>query len=119
MFSLLFFRNKIDTKILRTPGVLTQKVEGNKLSNLYNYTITNKVNKNIDLTFKLKGSPAEIKLIGNEKLSLPANDKVKGSFFLILPKNLVPNRESKFIIETYEGSALLDESKITFFNDNQ
>lgn len=116
MFSLLFFRNQVDTKILRTPGVLTQQLPDNKLSNLYNFTITNKVNKDLELRLIPKSTTASVQLIGNPQLLLPANEKINGSFFLILPAETLTARETKFVIETYAGEDLLDESTITFFN---
>ena len=54
---LLAARTDVETLLLRTPGVLPQKVDETHVSNLYNYQVINKTNE------EFSGIPARRKVL--------------------------------------------------------
>ncbi len=65
--SFLFANRKdIDINILRAQGMLYQSLPDNKISNVYNFKISNKTFKEIPVSFELNGTDGEIKLTGSE-----------------------------------------------------
>lgn len=111
---LISYRSKIETLILRTPGMLYQKVDEDHLSNLYNYEVINKTNKEYQqIHFKLVDLDGEIKLVGKEP-TLGKSDQASGSFFIILEKDNLHGRKNPVYIEVYADDELIDKVKTNF-----
>lgn len=111
---LLNYRVSIETLILRTPGMLYQKVDDEHLSNLYNYEVVNKTNKAYDrIHFQLVDHDGEIKLIGQEP-SLDKGGQASGSFFIILEKEDLQGQKNPIYIEVYADGKLIEKVKTNF-----
>ena len=111
---LLNYRVSIETLILRTPGMLYQKVDEDHLSNLYNYEVVNKTNKAYDrIHFQLVDQEGEIKLIGQEP-SLGKGGQASGSFFIILEKEDLQGQKNPIFVEVYADGKLIEKVKTNF-----
>ena len=114
--ALLLSRKDIDGTIVRTRGQLYQERGTDSISNLYNIKIINKTIKNIPVTLKLEGDFGKtgyVQLIGTEKISLKEEDQASGSFFIVLPRNVIDKRKLKLKIGLYEG-----DKKVTSISTN-
>ncbi len=110
---LLTSRSDVETIILRTPGMIYQKVDETHLSNLYNYQIINKTSESFPVEFKLVGIEGEIKLIGEAPQSIP-EDVAEGAFFIHLHKDDLKSRKTKLNIEVYSNGELIDQTTTNF-----
>lgn len=112
---LLGNRSDVETLVLRTPGMLFQKVDENTLSNLYNYEVINKTNQPIEqVRFVLKNASGNIRLVGENIPDVKGSDLVKGAFFIDMPKSELSGRKTKLIIEVYAGDKLIDKASTVF-----
>jgi cytochrome c oxidase accessory protein FixG len=110
---LFSIRKNIDVNILRTPGMLFQKQPDDKVSNMYNLKIANKTFDQIPVTFKLKDSEGEIKLIEHE-INLNPLEIHEGTILIILPKDKIKLTNTPLTIEVYSGDKKIDDVKTTF-----
>ena len=111
---LLNYRVSIETLILRTPGMLYQKVDEDHLSNLYNYEVVNKTNKEYEqIHFKLVDHDGEIKLVGKEP-TLGKGAQASGSFFIVLEKDDLHGQKNPIYIEIYADGELIEKVKTNF-----
>jgi len=113
---LLISRKDIDGTVIRTTGMLYQERGNDSLSNLYTIKIINKTIKDIPVNLRLEGIEADagkIELVGTNNILVKQEDQASGSFFIILPKNLINKRKTKLQIGLYEG-----DKKITTLNTN-
>lgn len=110
---LLSGRTDVEALILRTPGMLFQKVDETHLSNLYNYQIINKTTEEFPIQFKTNTKGAVIKPIGKIP-NTKSTDVVEGAFFIELERTYVKGRKTPVIVEVYSGDKLLDRVKTNF-----
>lgn len=111
---LLSTRSDVEAVILRTPGMLFQKVDETHISNLYNYQIFNKTNQDLPLEFRLKTKNGQIKLVGDSPNALK-NQMVNGALFIEMEKNKLNGRKNVMEIEIYANGKLVDEVETSFF----
>mgnify|MGYP006289356819 CR=1 FL=1 len=78
--TLLATRTEVEAIILRTPGMLYQTNEDGSISNLYNYKIVNKTNRDLELDFVPLEEGYSIKVIGNQP-ELATQEVLEGAFF--------------------------------------
>ncbi len=107
-------RSEVETIILRTPGMLYQKVDENYISNLYNFQVINKTNKEFPVEFRLKTENGRIKYVGDKNLFSKENDMLKGVFFIEMKKEALTKMENKVWIEVYSEGKLIDKARTTF-----
>lgn len=106
-------RKDIDVSILRTQGMLYQKMPDGKVSNLYNIKISNKTFNDLPVSFKLKNSTGEIKLIG-EDIDLKAAGIYEGSLMIIMQEENIKSVNTPLTIEVYSGDKLITEDETSF-----
>lgn len=112
-------RGDVELLIQRTPGLLYQEVDENYVSNLYNYQIVNKTQRDIPLEFRLKeGTPGRIRLVGQPPRA-DETDLVKGTFFIEMERRAI-ERRARVTVEVYrrEDGQLLDEIRTSFLGPN-
>lgn len=111
--TLLITRTDIGISILRTPGQLYQQQPNHRISNLYNYRLLNKTFHDKELRFEPENFKGEIKIVGDEKLSIPKDGTSSGSMFIYLDEKDVVLRKTQLKIAVYEGN-----KKIKTINTN-
>lgn len=99
---LLATRTDVGITLLRTPGQLYQD-QGTRLSNLYNYKLLNKTYDDKVLEFKPMNFKGEIKLVGEERLTVPKEDDASGSLFIYIDKSEIRKRKTKLQVGVYEN----------------
>ncbi len=112
-------RGDLELLIQRTPGLLYQEVDENYVSNLYNYQVINKTQRDIPLEFRLAaGTPGRIRLVGQPPHA-DEDDLVKGTFFIEMERDAV-DRRKKVTVEIYrrEDGELVDRVRTSFLGPN-
>jgi len=113
-FAFLGSRTEVEAIILRTPGLMYQKVDEQHISNLYNYEVVNKTTSDLPLEFKAITDGAEIKLVGQAPTA-KAGDVAKGGFFIIMDKSKTDGRKNDVVIEVISKGKVVDKVTTNFF----
>jgi cytochrome c oxidase accessory protein FixG len=109
---LLVTRADVAARIIRTPGQMYQKLDNNKIGNLYNVKLANKTRKQIHLDLRLEEIEGEIKMINN--IEVPKESYFQTSFFVILKKEQIHTRKTKIKIGLYEEGKKVETLTATF-----
>jgi cytochrome c oxidase accessory protein FixG len=114
LVTLLLSRTDVETSVLRTPGMLYQKVDGNKISNLYNIKLVNKTHNNMDITLKLQSVTGEIKMVGKDTIHVKKEELGSSAFFIILDKDRLTKRKTKLYVDVYSNGKKIETVSTTF-----
>jgi cytochrome c oxidase accessory protein FixG len=107
-------RKTVDTYISRAGGQLYQEMPNGNISNLFEAKIINKTKQEMPVTFTLEGIEGTVKLVGENKINLKAEDVTKCSFFIEIPKEKIPKHSSKITIGVYSNDTKIQTLKIKF-----
>ncbi|MEO1625828.1 MAG: 4Fe-4S dicluster domain-containing protein [Bacteroidota bacterium] len=111
---LLFGRSDVETTLLRTPGLLYQKVDETYLSNLYNYQIVNKTNQVIEeVEIRCTTEGTRVRLVG-ELDGVPAQGIKEGAIFIDYDQSKLKGRKNPVRLQVFAGGELIDEVKTNF-----
>ena len=113
----LVSRKSIDTTLLRTPGMLFQQQDSDRVSNMYNFVIVNKTFDNQKIMVKVsEPANAEIKMIDRDfnGIELKEDDLIKSSFFIILKQKDIKQNNTDVVIDIYSNGILKDKIKTNF-----
>ena len=99
---------------MRTPGMLYQERGTDSISNLYNIKLVNKTANAIPLTLKLENFPGQLTVIGRKTIDVKEEGQGSGSFFVILPTNVIKDRKTEIRIGLYHGNKKVDEMETNF-----
>ena len=111
---LLVSRNDVEASLLRTPGMLYQKKENNKISNLYNLKIINKTKEEIPMTIKLLNMEGEIQLIGNSNLVLKPQGMTEAVLFILLDIDDLTSMRTELEIGIFSNGEMIDDVETNF-----
>jgi polyferredoxin len=114
-FQIFLFSRRTDVEVLllRTPGMLYQKVDDTHLSNLYNYEVINKTRNEFQPEFRLLTPGGKIKVVGIVPV-VKGNEVLKGSLFIEMDKANLTSRKTELVIEVFSGGKMLDRVKTNF-----
>ncbi len=111
-------RTEVETLLLRTPGQLYQKTEDGYISNLYNYEVINKTDKDMPIEFELtEGQKIEgvrFRIVGDVQPVAKAGDVVKGVMFIDIPKDQLKSRKTVLHVKVLSNDKVVDRAKTTF-----
>lgn len=113
MVFMLVTRKDLNATVTRVGGMLYQKQENNKISNLYNIKLLNKTQHNMPIVLKVENLDAEVKVVGKELLAVGENT-ANGTFFIILPKKEINARKTELQIGVYTGDKKVETVKTSF-----
>ncbi|MBS1654371.1 MAG: cytochrome c oxidase accessory protein CcoG [Bacteroidetes bacterium] len=112
--TLLLSRKDVDGTIIRATGILYQERGTDSISNLYNLKLINKTSKDVPLTLKLEGTPGRILEVQGQEIQLKKEAQGAGSFFIILPRNIITERKLSLKVGLYEGDKKITTLPTTF-----
>jgi cytochrome c oxidase accessory protein FixG len=112
--TLLLSRKDVDGTVIRAAGMLYQERGKDSVSNLYNVKIINKTINDIPLTLKLENAPGRIIEAEGRSIAVPREGQGKGSFFIVLPNNVIKERKIKLLVGLYQGDKKITELKTNF-----
>jgi len=118
--SFLFLsRSEVETLLLRTPGMLYQTTEDGHISNLYNYQLINKSDKEIDITFGVEDMEyIMFEPVGAAPTTIE-NQVTEGAIFIKIPKDKITQRSTKLEVNVYGDGELIDETSTTFLGPSK
>lgn len=110
---LLSNRGVMETVVLRTPGMLFQKVDETHISNLYNYQIFNKTEEDMTVELRLRDNVGNIRLVG-EMPVIKASEMTEGAFFIDMETQKLKDRSNKIVVEVWSNGKKIDEARTNF-----
>lgn len=112
--TVLFAKRKdVDANILRTPGMIYQNQGEDKVSNMYNFKLSNKTFNEMPIKFELSESEGEIKLVGNEIILKPM-EVHEGSLLILMPKDKIKKLNTPLKINAVSNGKVIEEISTTF-----
>jgi cytochrome c oxidase accessory protein FixG len=115
LIGMLFLRNDIEANILRLPGQLYERKEGNIISNVYTYKLLNKTNKDVaNVSFKLHSHKGKIEVVTHEKFEVPAQQLSEGTLFIEINNSSLDGDKDKLEIGVYSGEDLIETTTARF-----
>jgi len=105
--TLLMLRSDVETTILRTPGIMYQKMDDGQLSNLYQIKMVNKTNNFLNIRFELLSPKGKIQMVG-DPLTVKGQSLGQGAMFVIIDPSDLQKMSSEIEIGVYSGDELLE-----------
>jgi cytochrome c oxidase accessory protein FixG len=102
--ALLFTRKDIGATVMRTPGILYQERGADSVSNLYNIKMVNKTTRPIPLSILVEGGRGKVEIVGKEQIIVQEEGQGAGSFFVVLPKQMIHKRKTQIKLGLYQGN---------------
>jgi cytochrome c oxidase accessory protein FixG len=104
--TMLLIRTETNTAIIRTSGVLYQKMDDNTYRNLYSYVIHNKTNDSMSVDIRpISPFVRKIEIIGPLN-TVYSGDEISGSCFIYIHEDSIPSGRPKVeigIFDTIDG----------------
>jgi cytochrome c oxidase accessory protein FixG len=113
LITMLFSRSEFETTVFRTRGTIFQEVTHGVYSNIYDVSVLNKTNKNIDVVIKVLEGNAEVKMVG-DNLVLKAQSESQGKFMLLIKEEDFTNRRMNLVLGIYSNNELIEKVETTF-----
>ncbi len=115
LVGMLFLRNDLEANILRLPGQLYERKEGNIISNVYTYKLINKTNEDIsDVSFKLLSHNGTIEVVTHENFLVPAQNLAQGTLFIEINNAGLDGDKDQLRIGVYSGENLIETTTARF-----
>lgn len=111
---LLATRKDIDPTVMRTPGILYQERGADSVSNLYNIKVANKTIDSIRLQLKVEDMNGRVQVIGKPYVMVKESGQGSGSFFVILPRNMIKKRKTNINLGLYINDKKVQTVKTSF-----
>ncbi len=111
--SLIVMRTDVEATVLRTPGMLYQTKEDGRITNLYNYKVVNKTNRELPIEFRLMDAQGEIQLVGSS-IHLERAALGQGSLFILLEPEQLTGTKTALTIGVFSGDRLVEETSTYF-----
>lgn len=100
---LLINRSEVETIVLRMPGKLYERVEGD-IENIYNFTLINKTDEAKTLHFRLLEIPGTIAITGGEKVPLAPEQVKHGAMIVHIDEDQLKEEKTAVVIGVYDHS---------------
>ena len=97
--------------------MLYQERGTDSLSNLYSIKIENKTLDEIPVQLRLEGEMGKIgkiELVGTDHIQVKKEGQGSGSFFVVLPANIIRSRKTSLEVGLYQGDKKITELKTNF-----
>ncbi|MCW5517191.1 cytochrome c oxidase accessory protein CcoG [Muriicola sp. Z0-33] len=115
LIGMLFLRNELEANILRLPGQLYERKEGNIISNVYTFKLINKTTKEIpDVNFRLISHKGKIDLVTHKNFTVPSQDLAEGTLFIEINNAALSGDKDKLRIGVYSGDELIETTSARF-----
>ena len=115
LVGMLFLRNDLEANILRLPGQLYERREGNIISNVFTYKLVNKTTGAIgDVHFELMSHPGTIKMVSNDHFTVGAEALAEGTLFIEINNADLNGDKDKLRIGVYSGDKLVETTTVRF-----
>ena len=111
--ALIIMRSDVEATVLRTPGMLFQKQEDGRVSNLYNYKVVNKTNRDLPIEFRLIEGNGDIQFVGRVN-ELSKASMIEGTFFILMDRAELHGVKNNIKVGVFSNGELVDEVSTSF-----
>lgn len=108
-------RTAVEAVILRSPGVLSQAVGTDSVSNLYNIKVVNKTRTPMQLDVRLIDQEGQVKLVGNS-IEVKAESRTESVLFVQLHKKDIKGKHDKIKLGIFVDGKIIDQTNVSFIN---
>ncbi|MFM1770541.1 MAG: hypothetical protein RJA22_3070 [Verrucomicrobiota bacterium] len=115
---LVLTRSPVQTTLLRAPGQLFQQMPDGRLGNLYTLKLINKTTHDMDVTLRVDGVPASLRILGAAP-HIPAGQIVSASVLIEMEPRLVTDGHLPIRVGLYHGEKRLETVKTVFIGPRQ
>ncbi len=110
-----FLRNDIEATILRLPGQLYERKEGNIISNVYTYKLVNKTTADIkDVHFELLSHNGKIELVTHQNFTISEQGLAEGTLFIEINNAALKGDKDRLKIGVYSSNKLIETTTTAF-----
>lgn len=114
LLTLLALRSDFEATVLRTPGQLFQRLDNDRISNLYNIKAVNKTFDAVPVTVELIEPKGVIKWVGMGMKEIPGQGLAEGEFFIVLNRAQIKANKTIVVIELKTGNKTVKKIKTSF-----
>ncbi len=109
-------RSDVEATVLRSPGLIYQKLDDGRLQNIYNIQMVNKTSEDMSLKLVLTNMPeGSLEMAGEEQeMLLPSKSKAEAVFIVKIPADILTDRKTELLIEMRSGDEVIDKIKTNF-----
>lgn len=107
-------RGSMEAIILRAKGQTYQKVDEAHISNLYTYSLINKMPTALPIHVELDEANGELKFAGVQPDTLPKAGKIQGAFTVTMPRADLHGFKNDIKIKIYSGDELIETVHTNF-----
>ena len=108
-------RSDIQATILRTPGMLYQKVENDQIQNVYSIQLINKTIDDMNVHLRLiDHESGVIEVVGGNEIKLLSSGKADAVFTVRLPESEMEGNKNSITVGIFQGDDLIDKVKTNF-----
>lgn len=115
LIGMLFLRNDLEATVLRLPGQMYERKEGNIISNVYTFKLINKTTKNVEnVSFKLLSHEGKIEVVTHKNFDVPAEQLTEGTLFIEIDAGKLGSDKDKLKIGVYSNENLVETTTTRF-----
>ena len=115
LIGMLFLRNDLEATVLRLPGQLYQRMDDNRIRNIYTYKLINKTTRNVpDVSFRLLSHPGTITFVKGDGFDVPAENLAEGTVFVDINSAALNGDKDNLKIGVYSGDELIETTTVRF-----
>jgi cytochrome c oxidase accessory protein FixG len=107
-------RSDVQATILRVPGMLYQRIDGDLIQNLYNIQLINKTTEDKTINLQLIDSEGTIEVVGGHTITIKASEKAEAVFYVRFLESALKGNKNAIVLGVFEGETLIDEVKSNF-----
>jgi cytochrome c oxidase accessory protein FixG len=110
---LLVQRTPLDVTVLRTPGMMFQEQPRDRISNVYDLKVLNKMFVDVPVGVRLLSPAGEVQVMA-ESLRVPSQGVMQCKLLVILPQNEIHMMSTPLSIGIYADTTLIQRMSTTF-----
>ena len=110
---LLVRRTPLDVTVLRTPGMMFQEQPGDRVSNVYDLKVLNKMFVEVPVGVRLLSPAGEVQVVG-DSLRVPSQGVMQSKLLIILPQSEIRMMSTPLTIGIYADTTLIQRVSTTF-----
>jgi len=107
-------REPVETVILRTPGIMYQKLDDGRLMNLYNIKVINKTSQDMDIRIELLEPKGTVEMVGGFPLPVKGRDLSERALFVRIEKEQLTGIKTNLKLAVFNGEELIGTVKSSF-----
>jgi cytochrome c oxidase accessory protein FixG len=110
---MLSARGDFELTVLRTPGMMYQQYDSLKISNLYDFVLTNKTFKEIPITIELEENNGFIKTIGSDMVAKPQGT-IEAKFMVVINENEIKQLNTPITLLVKSENVVIEKIQTSF-----